>query len=184
MKDNQPSLAERLVGEPWLAHRVNAVQKDRGHGRIEKRTLRVRPVPAKKPLPGFPSAQQMILVVRERSTLQGEAIGEPEFAYAITSLSRREATPRQLARLLRDHWHIENRLHYVRDVTYREDLSRVRTGSGPRVMASLRNIAIGIHRLYGETNIAHATRACCQKSSRAFARLCGRKNREPQVACA
>jgi len=119
----------------------------------------------------------MMMVIRERSTLQGEAIGEPEVAYAITNLPRREATPRKLARLLRDHWHIENRLHYVRDVTYREDLSRIRTGSGPRVMASLRNIAIGIHRLAGENNIAHATRACCQKSSRAFARLCGRTQR-------
>jgi hypothetical protein len=142
----------------------------------------VRSVLATEPLPGFPSAQQMIMIIRERSTLQGKAIGDPEVAYAITNLSRRKATPRQLARLLRDHWHIENRLHYVRDVTYREDLSRVRTGSGPRVMASLRNIAIGIHRLYGETNIAHATRACCQKSSRAFARLCGRKHREPKAA--
>jgi len=124
----------------------------------------------------------MIMIIRERSTLQGEAIGEPEVAYAITNLSRGEATPRHLARLLRDHWHIENRLHYVRDVTYGEDLSRVRTGSGPRVMASLRNIAIGIHRLHGEKNIAHATRACCQKSSRAFARLCGRKLPQRQAA--
>lgn len=182
MKDNQPSLAQRLVAEPWVGHRVNAVQNDRGHGRIEKRSLRVRSVPAKEPLPGFPTARQMIMIIRERSTLQREPIGEPEVAYAITNLSRREATPRQLARLLRDHWHIENRLHYVRDVTYREDLSRVRTGSGPRVMASLRNIAIGIHRLYGETNIAHATRACCQKSPRAFARLCGRNRRKPKAA--
>jgi hypothetical protein len=124
----------------------------------------------------------MIMIIRERSTLLGEAIGEPEVAYAITNLSRREATPRHLARLLRDHWHIENRLHYVRDVTYREDLSRVRTGSGPRVMASMRNIAISIHRLYGEKNIAHATRACCQKSTRAFARLCGRKHSQRQAA--
>lgn len=158
-----------------MESRASAVQNDRGHGRIEKRSLRVRPVPEKEPLHGFPSAKQMIMIIRERTTLQREAIGEPEVVYAITSLPREQATPRQLARLLRDHWHIENRLHYVRDVTYREDLSRVRTGSGPRVMASLRNIAISIHRLYGETNIAQATRACCQKSRRAFTRLCGRK---------
>jgi len=182
VKDNQPSLAQRLVSEPWSKCRVNAAQKNRGHGRIEKRTLRVRSVPADNPLPGFPSTRQMIMIIRERLTLKGEPIDELEVTYAITSLSRREATPRHLARLLRNHWHIENRLHYVRDVTYREDLSRVRTGSGPRVMASLRNIAIGIHRLYGETNIAHATRACSQKSRRAFVRLCGRKHRQRQAA--
>ena len=142
-------------------------------GWIEKRSLRVRAVPADAPLPGFPSAKQMIMVVRERSTLKGQALGKPEIAFAITSLPRRKASPKKLARMLRGHWHIENRLHYVRDVTYREDLSRVRTGSGPRVMASLRNIAISVHRLRGETNIAHATRACCQKADRAFERLCG-----------
>ncbi len=162
--------------------RASTVQEDRGHGRIEKRSVRVRSVPAKEPLPGFPSAKQMIMIIRERSTLQGEAVGMPEIAYAITNLSRQEATPRLLACRLRDHWHIENRLHYVRDVTYREDLSRVRTGSGPRVMASLRNLAISIHRLYGEKNIAHATRACCQKSARAFTRLCGRKQPLRQAA--
>jgi len=167
-----------------MNRRAHAVEEDRAHGRIEKRSLRVRPVPVNAPLPGFPSAQQMIMVIRERSTLQGETIGKPEVAFAITNLSRKDARPRALARMLRDHWHIENRLHYVRDVTYREDLSRVRTGSGPRVMASLRNLAISVHRLHGETNIAHATRDCCQKSSRAFARLCGGARRSQQRACA
>lgn len=184
MKDNQPSLAERIVDEPWMERRSDAVEEDRGHGRIEKRSLRVRLVPADDPLPGFPSARQMIMVIRERSTLQDEPLGTPEAAFAITSLPRREATPRQLARMLRDHWHIENRLHYVRDVTYREDLSRIRTGSGPRVMASLRNLAISVHRLRGEANIARATRACCQNSSRAFARLCGDARRSQQRTCA
>ena len=64
------------------------------------------------------------------------------------------------------------------------DLSRVRTGSGPRVMASLRNIAIGIHRLNGETNMRHAARHCSQNSRRGFALLCGSKPRERQTACA
>lgn len=184
MKDNQPSLAERIVDEPWMERRADTVEKDRAHGRIEKRSLRVRLVPADASLRGFPSARQMIMVIRERSTLQGEALGRPEIAFAITSLPRQEATPRELARMLRQHWHIENRLHYVRDVTYSEDLSRVRTGSGPRVMASLRNLAISIHRLRGETNIAHATRACCQNSARAFARICGSTPRSQQRACA
>jgi hypothetical protein len=184
VKDNQPALGQRLVEEQWMDRRADDVERDRGHGRIEKRSLRVFQVPADAPLPGFPSAQQMMMVIRERSTLAGKVIGDPDVAFAITSLSRQQAKPRDLARMLRGHWCIENNLHYVRDVTYGEDGSRIRTGSGPRVMASLRNIAIGIHRLNGETNMRHATRACCQNSRRGFTLLCGRKARERQVACA
>lgn len=167
-----------------MDRRADDVERDRGHGRIEKRSLRVFQVPTDAPLPGFPSARQMIMVIRERSTLAGKAIGDADVAFAITSLSRHEAKPRDLARMLRGHWCIENNLHHVRDVTYGEDSSRVRTGSGPRVMASLRNIAIAIHRLNGETNMRHATRSCCQNNRRGFALLCGRKARERQVACA
>lgn len=122
------------------------------------------------------------MVVRERSTLKGVTIGKPDVVFAITSLTRQQAAPRDLARMLRGHWCIENGLHYVRDVTYGEDHSRVRTGSGPRVMASLRNIAIAIHRLHGEKNIASATRRCCQRSRRAFSRLCARALRNTLAA--
>jgi predicted transposase YbfD/YdcC len=174
VKDNQPSVAERIVDQDWCSRRPDHVEKNRGHGRVEKRSLRACTVPADAPLPGFPSARQMITITRERFTLQGEPIGEPDVAFAITNLSRQEAGPRELARMLRGHWRIENSLHYVRDVTFGEDASRIRTGSGPRVMASFRNIAIAIHRLHGETNIASATRRCCQSSRRGFARLCGR----------
>jgi hypothetical protein len=182
VKDNQPSLAHRIVVEPWLNCRASTVQQDRGHGRIEKRSLRVRAVAADNPLPGFPSAKQMFMIIRERSKLNGEPLGDPEIVYGITNGTRQELKARALSDAVRGHWAIENRLHYVRDVTYREDHSRVRTGAGPRVMASLRNIAIGIHRLYGEKNIAHATRACSQNSRRAFARLCGRKVKQDQAA--
>lgn len=184
MKDNQPSLGERLIEYPWMERRADNVEHDRGHGRIEKRSLRVFQVPEDAPLPGFPSARQMMMVIRERSTLDGKPIDDPDVAFAITSLSWQDAKPRDLSRMLRGHWSIENSLHYVRDVTYGEDASRVRTGSGPRVMASLRNIAIAIHRLDGQTNMRHATRSCCQNSRRGFALLCGRKAREPQIACA
>lgn len=119
----------------------------------------------------------MMVLRRERFTLQGVRIGDPDVAFVITSLSPEQATPRELARMVREHWSIENRLHYVRDVTYREDGSRVRAGSGPRVMASMRNLAITIHRLHGEQNIASANRRCCQNSTRAFARLCGRSQK-------
>jgi len=174
VKDNQPSLAAKLVDQPWWDLKPHFVKKNRGHGRIEVRTLRVLPVSAADRLPGFPSARQMMLVVRQRATLRGAPLGEPEVVFAITSLSRKQASPRLLAKTIRGHWCIENSLHHVRDVTFDEDRSRVRTGSGPRVMASLRNLAIAIHRLNGEKNIASAARRCCQNSTRSFARLCAR----------
>jgi predicted transposase YbfD/YdcC len=81
-----------------------------------------------------------------------------EIAYAITSLSPQRATPAQLLRAWREHWHIENKLHWVRDVTFDEDRSTVRKGSIPQVMAALRNVAISLLRLLGATNIARACR--------------------------
>ena len=78
-----------------------------------------------------------------------------ETVHGITSLTD---PPPLLARHVRDHWGIENRLHWVRDVTYGEDASRVRTGAGPQVMASLRNLATSLHRLTGATNVAAALR--------------------------
>ena len=67
--------------------------------------------------------------------------------------------PAHIGALVRGHWAIENGLHWRRDALYREDHSQVRKGNAPRVMASLRNIAISTLRLQGETNPAKATRA-------------------------
>jgi predicted transposase YbfD/YdcC len=72
----------------------------------------------------------------------------------VTSLPADLAHPAQVAAYVRNHWHIENRLHWVRDVTYTEDHSRVRTGNAPRVMATLRNLAISALRHNGWDNIA------------------------------
>jgi predicted transposase YbfD/YdcC len=81
-----------------------------------------------------------------------------ETTYAITSLSPQRATPAQLLTEWREHWHIENKLHWVRDVTFDEDRSTVRHGSIPQVMAALRTTAIGLFRVLGVTNIAKACR--------------------------
>ena len=77
--------------------------------------------------------------------------------YAITSLGTQIPADRLLG-LVRGHWGIENRLHYVRDVTMGEDNSQVRTGSAPQVMAALRNLTLNILRMCGEKNIAAAIR--------------------------
>jgi len=81
-----------------------------------------------------------------------------ETAYLVVSLPADRAQPADLQDWARREWHIENRLHYVRDVTFREDAHQARTGNGPAVAAVLRNTAIGFHRSNGEPNIARATR--------------------------
>jgi predicted transposase YbfD/YdcC len=84
--------------------------------------------------------------------------------YAVTSLTAAQARPAELAAIIRGHWLIEDRLHW--DVTYDEDRSQVRTGNGPRVMASLRNLAITVLRLSGETSIAAALRHQARRPGR------------------
>lgn len=76
----------------------------------------------------------------------------------MTSLPPEKADPHRLLKLVRGHWQIENGLHWVRDVTFDEDRSQVRTGMGPRALASLRNLAISLFRLNGYTNVAQALR--------------------------
>lgn len=88
-----------------------------------------------------------------------------ETVYGVTSLKPPQATPQRLLELSRGHWSIENRLHWVRDVTFDEDRSRVRKHAGPQVMASLRNLAISLLRMAGATNIAQALRHCARLGS-------------------
>ena len=86
-----------------------------------------------------------------------------ETAFLITSLSPIEANAEHLMGLARGHWGIENKSHYVRDVTFDEDRSQARKKSGPRVMATLRNFTINILRLIGYHNIAAALRDMAAK---------------------
>lgn len=130
-------------------------QTDRGHGRVEHRSIQVTPTSAEQV--GLPHAAQAFCVVRETFKLDG-AVRSCEAAYGLTSLSAKKADRERLAELVRGQWEIENRLHWVRDVTFDEDRSQVRVGVGPRVMATLRNLAIGLLRLAGQTNIARGLR--------------------------
>jgi hypothetical protein len=86
--------------------------------------------------------------------------------YAITDMRVHQARPAQLAAWIRRHRHIENQIHWVRDVTYDEDRSQIRTGTGPGVTAALRNAAIGALRITGVTNIAAANRHHARDSTR------------------
>lgn len=106
-------------------------------------------------------------VYRERSTLDHELIST-ETAYYLTSLGADQAGPDVLDRLVRGHWGIENRVHYVRDTTFDEDRSQAHTGNGPRTLATCRNLAISALRLAGEPNIARALRHICRDTTRAL----------------
>jgi len=113
----------------------------------------------------FPHAAQAIQIVRRRRPLNGKKPAA-ETVYAITSLTAFQARPAELAAIIRGHWLIEDRLHWVRDMDWDEDRSRVRTGNGPRVMASLRNLAITVLRLTGKSSIAAALRYHARRPGR------------------
>ncbi|MGH8897651.1 MAG: hypothetical protein ACRDZ4_11655 [Egibacteraceae bacterium] len=93
-----------------------------------------------------------------------------ETVYGLTSATSQKADPARLLDLARGQWGIES-LRWIRDVTFDEDRSQIRTGSGPRVMATLRNLAIGVLRLADATNIAQGLRWAARTPARAFALL-------------
>jgi hypothetical protein len=105
----------------------------------------------------FPHTEQVMRIERVTTNLRGEPL-RTDVAYAVTSLTAPKATPARLLHLSRGHWGIENSLHWVRDVTFDEDRSQIRTKNAPRVMATLRNLAVSLLRLAGQTNIARALR--------------------------
>ena len=142
---------------------------DKGHGRIEIR--RIWTSSEMNDYIEFPHLNQVFRIERLTSDLQGEPLRH-EIVYGITSLTEQKAKAGDLLKLSRGHWEIENRLHWVRDVTFDEDRSQVRRGGGPQVMASLRNPSISLLRMSGATNIAKATRHLGRRSEKAL-RLLG-----------
>lgn len=119
----------------------------------------------------FPHVRQIFCVQRDSTEIITNK-HRSETVYGITSLSPRQAAPERLLELTRAHWTIENRLHYVRDVTFDEDRCRIRKGAGAQVMASLRNLAISLLRMAGARYIAPALRACSRLGQNAL-RLIG-----------
>ncbi|MDT5062034.1 MAG: hypothetical protein QOH63_2493 [Acidobacteriota bacterium] len=171
VKENQPCLREDIAlvfaQAKLLEDTITEARTvDQHGGRIEERRLRVSTA-----LAGYtdwPGHQQVLAVER---TITKKRTGElrREVAYAITSLSAERASARQLLQLWREHWHIENKLHWVRDVTFDEDRSQVRTEHIPQVMAALRNVAISLLRVCGAENIAAATRRYAARPALALA---------------
>lgn len=165
VKENQPKLMqdiETLFGTEVCAPGFSPTEKDfetantceKGHGRMEWRTLTTSSM-----LKGYidwPYAEQVFRIVRRRVRIQDGKV-EEETTYGVTSMTAKEAGAPQLLSYVRQHWGIENGLHYRRDETFREDRCRV-TGQGARAIAVINNLVLGLLRRRGVNNVPDARR--------------------------
>ena len=151
-KRNQPTLFAQVKALPWAQAPTLFTETERGHGRAETRTVKVLTAPRI----AFPHARQVLRVHRWVKELATGKVRRT-YAYVVTSLSVEQVGAQRLAGLVRGHWRIEA-LHHVRDVSFSEDASRVRTGQGPQNMAMLRNLAIPLLTELGMTSIPEAIR--------------------------
>ena len=160
---NQKTLRKTLKALPWKS--VPSVSSvDTGHGRRVRRTAKAIEAPA---WVDFPGAAQVVQLRRTRTIKSRKHV---EVVYLICSLPMTDAQPEVVAAWIQGHWGIENRLHWVRDVVFDEDRHQLRTGNGPQVMATLRNLAISLIRLFHGTgtSIASTTRSLSRQPKRAI----------------
>jgi predicted transposase YbfD/YdcC len=163
VKENRPALFDALDALPWHEVPVAHTATDRGHGRITTRTIQVLPAPEDLP---FPHVRQVYLIERHVSDLHGNPVSAVA-ALGVASPAAGQVSAADLAWHVRQQWAIES-LHWIRDTLYQEDKSQVRTRSGPRIMASLRNLAICALRLFGRTDVTEATRWASRSMDRPF----------------
>jgi predicted transposase YbfD/YdcC len=177
IKANQPTAHAQLSALPWGTIGVQDSRSGTGHGRRESRSIKTLAVADNLGGLTFPEAK-LALRVHGRRKETGKAETR-ETVYAVTSLDAHQATPVDLAAWVRGHWSIENSSHHIRDVTFGEDASTVHAGSAPRAMAAFRNLAIGVLKILGATNIAKTTRAIAAKPERALPIMGINQNPDP-----
>jgi predicted transposase YbfD/YdcC len=152
VKENQPTLYNDLqtyFNDPEACYE-QAQTIDRRKGRLEVRQIRVT-TSMHTYLDGWPGLAQVAQLKRSVTTAGKHS---EEVAYLITNLTPLQASPGRLLHLIRGHWRIENGLHYVRDVSFQEDYSHIRTGHAPQILAALRNLVITLIHRQGSTQIA------------------------------
>jgi len=151
---------------PWGDTQESLRTVDSGHGRIESRNLTTS-----EALVGYSDWPGLAQVFEVGRQVMDKKTGKErvELVYGVTSLPPERANAERLLQLVRGHWAIENRSHWVRDVTYDEDRSQVRCGNIPQVMAALRNTAIGLLRWAGNRNLARAGRKLAAQPAQALA---------------
>lgn len=167
IKDNQPETAEALVRlfapEPVVKGFSPASHDDfqaketvgKAHGRIEARTLTVSP--ASPTWLNWPGVAQVFKLERRFLRVKDQHV-EQEVVYGVTSLTACEASPARLLELQREHWAIENELHYRRDDTLKEDRCTLRTGHAAQAMAAINNLVLGLLLRRGVRNVPDARR--------------------------
>lgn len=165
VKGNQKKLRAQLKSLPWKRIPLQGRTRGTGHGRGEIRRIKVCTLNNLL----FPGARQAVQLKRRRVDRKTGKVSI-KTVYAVTDLTAEQVTPAQLAALIRDHWKIES-LHHIRDVTFAEDASQLRTGTAPRAMATWRNLAIGALRLARKSNIASALRHNARDARRPLALL-------------
>jgi DDE family transposase len=170
VKENQPQLradSELVFTLPPVGdHQAMTRTVDLGHGRIEQRNLTTS-----EALVGYSDWPGLAQVFELRRHVMFPKTGQErvEVVYGVTSLHPEQAPPERLLALVRGQWQIENKLHWVRDVTFDEDRSQVRCGNIPQVMAALRHTVIGLLRGAGHANIAAACRRLAAQPLQALA---------------
>lgn len=150
---NQPRLFAAIDALPWHLIAVEHATIDRGHGRIEVRTIRTLPA-GDTTTDLFPHAAQVFLLERYIYDTAGKPLGAVA-VLGITNLAPGQADPAALAAYVKGHWSVES-LHWLRDAVFGEDDSR--TSTAARAMTALRNLVIGLCRLAGITRISHQLR--------------------------
>lgn len=155
VKDNQPTLKSDIEALDLTSRRCDDETTDKGHGRIEIR--RIWCDESLNDYVNFPNVKQVFCIEREVEHLK-KGTTTIETVYGVTSQSKDTALPEKILSQNRKHWSIENKQHYVLDVTFDEDRSQIRSLNGPMVMTCLRRYAISLLRLKGKENIAQAFR--------------------------
>lgn len=164
VKENQPTLYQAIAllfqQPPWLAQERAQeydvyTQVNKGHGRRERRCLESSP--RLNTFVDFPGVGQVMRRQTERVMIKTGAVSR-ETRYGITSLRFVQASAKQLELLWRRHWTIENRDHYVRDVTLGEDACQIHTGHAAHALATFRNTILSLFRWKRWDNIASAIR--------------------------
>lgn len=174
-KDNQPSLTAAIellfagncpvLPTDYLARHTTI---DKRHGRLETRTLERSA--ALNAYLDWPDVGQVLRRTCHAVHLKTGVVRN-EVSYGLSSLPAASTAPALLERLWRGHWTIENRVHYVRDVTFGEDAGQAWVGNTPHALATLRNLLLAVLRAHGWTNIADALRHYGAYAHRALALL-------------
>lgn len=159
--DLPPSRGCQPVEGRWVTRELN-------RGRYEERWLETSTLFHE--YLDWPGLAQ-VLRRRCRRTLLKSGKVEDETTYFVTSLTPQQADAERLARLIRSHWTVENQVHHVRDVTFREDACSARTGSAAQALAALHNGVLNALRLAGRTNIARELRYNAAYAVRALATI-------------